>query len=186
MATPIASTASVTTPPQFPAGPNPGPYGEKVTLADIGPDVERLASAPSRLRDAVSGLTPAQLDTKYKNWTVRQITHHLGDSHANIYIRWKLALTEDVPTIKPYNETAWSELAPSKTGDIASALTLFDGVHQCWLGLIRSMTIEDLQRQFFHPEQNKRVRLADTVRLYAWHVDHHVGQILWMRTAHGW
>jgi uncharacterized damage-inducible protein DinB len=184
----MTHTASPTlpAPPEFPAGPNPGPFGASFTQAEIAPCLATLTEAPARLREAVRGLTPAQLDTRYKNWTVRQIAHHLADSHANIYIRWKLALTEDVPTIKPYNESAWSELAASKTGDIAGPLAMFDGVHQCWVGLIRSVSLEDLRRQFFHPEQNKRVRLADTVRLYAWHVDHHIGQIGWMRKAHGW
>jgi len=157
-----------------------------VTLADIAPSVATLTESGSRLREAVRGLTGAHLDTRYKNWTVRQIAYHLGDSHMNVYIRWMVALTEDVPTIKPYSEGAWSEVAASRTGDIETALALVDAVHARWMGVVGTCSMEQMHREFFHPEMNERVRLVDTLRVYAWHVEHHIGQILWMRRAHGW
>jgi len=186
MTTTASPTATIGNPPLHPAGPNPGAFGETFTQAEINQCIEKLASAPKRLRDAVAGLTKAQLDTKYKNWTVRQIAVHLADSHANAYIRWKLALTEDVPTIKPYNEGAWSDLPGSRTADIAHALAFFEGVQGCWVDLLRTLSLDDLRKQFFHPEQNKKIRLADTARIYAYHTDHHIGQILWLRSAHTW
>jgi len=185
--TTTTAASSIANPPQHPAGPNPGAFGDTFTQAEINQCIEKLASAPTRLREAVAGLSKAQLDTKYKNWNVRQIALHLADSHANAYIRWKLALTEDVPTIKPYNEGAWSDLGASRSADITGAVTFFDGVQQCWVELIRSVSLDDLRtKQFFHPEQNKRIRLADTARIYAYHTDHHIGQILWLRKNHGW
>lgn len=173
-------------PPQYPVGPEPGPYAEDVTLEAIAPAMAVLRGGGASLRKAVAGLTAAQIDTRYKNWTIRQIAHHLGDSHMNVFVRWKLALTEDEPTIKPYSEGAWSELAVSKTGDIETSVALVDAVHASWMALADTLTIADMRRRFHHPERDERVRLVDTVRTYAWHIDHHVGQVLWMRKAHGW
>lgn len=173
-------------PPEFPAGPNPGPFDNHVTLAAIRPSVEALSAIPRRLREVVAGLGAAQLDTKYRNWTVRQIAYHLADAHMHVYIRWKLALTEDVPTIKPWSESAWADLEHAKAGPMEAALLLNDAVHTAWVDLIRSLSLRDMMREFFHPEINQRVRLVDMLRTYAWHGEHHLRQIEWLRSTRGW
>ena len=172
------------TPPQYPVGPltaetptSPERRQELITI---------LEKAPAALRAAVAGLSAAQLDTKYKNWTVRQIVHHLADSHINAYVRFKLALTEETPTIKPYDETRWSELEDARTADIALSLALLDPLHARWVRLLRVMTPEQFDRTFYHPESNETIPLARSLNVYAWHCRHHTGQILWLREQHGW
>jgi hypothetical protein len=127
-------------------------------------------------------LTDAQLDTPYRNWTIRQIVHHLADAHVNGYQRFMLALTEDTPTIKPYDETSWSDLSRSRSGDIDTPLALVDSIHATWVGLLGTMTVADFARTFHHPEYDRDVRLADALLQYAWHGRHHTAQILWRRT----
>lgn len=165
--------------PALPAGPAPAPLPANFTRADLAPHIETLRQAPARLRALTEPLSQAQLDTPYRNWTLRQIIHHIPDSHANAYIRFKLALTEPTPRIKPYNETAWSDLAVSKTAPIAGPLDLLQAVHASWLTLIESMSLEDFGRSFEHPEKNTLVRLADMLPSYAWHSAHHTAQIRW-------
>src|SRR6266436_6297008 len=116
--------------------------------------IESIAQAPARLRAAVEGLSPEQLDTPYRpdGWTVRQVVHHLPDSHLNSYVRFKLALTEDAPTIKPYAEDRWAELADSKATPIEVSLTLLDSLHDRWVRLLRSLTPEEWKRTFRHPD----------------------------------
>ena len=168
-----------TSPPQFPAGPEPGPLPDRVSLEDLAPHVEALRRAPAELRAVVGPLTPAQLDTPYRDWTIRQIVHHLPDSHLNAYVRFKWALTEPTPRIKAYDESAWSGLAVSRSGDIAAPLALFEAVHASWLALIGTLTADDLGRSFEHPETDAHVRLADMLPSYAWHAAHHTAQIRW-------
>jgi hypothetical protein len=171
-------------PPQFPVGPfvpeeNYNDFRKAQLIAII-------EECPSLLRRILSGLSDAELDTRYKNWTVRQIVHHLADSHVNAYIRFKLALTEEVPTIKPYNETLWADLEDSRTGDVAVPLTLLEGLHQRWVQLLRSMTPKQFSRCYFHPEPNREVSLSFALASYAWHCKHHPGQITWLRENKGW
>jgi hypothetical protein len=171
-------------PPAFPAGPDvpeqtPTPQRRAELIAQI-------EKAPALLRQAVAGLSDAQLDTRYKNWTVRQIVHHLADSHLNAYVRCKLALTEDVPTIKPYSEGRWVELDDEKRGDIAVPLTLLDGLHASWVRMLRSMTDEQFARKYFHPEAGAAMALSAALGSYAWHGRHHTAQVLWLRQQHGW
>jgi hypothetical protein len=171
-------------PPQFPAGPdtpieNPTPERRVELIAEI----ER---APAHLRHSVKGLTDAQLDTRYKNWTVRQIVHHLADSHINAYVRFKLALTEDMPTIKPYYEDRWVGLDDERRGDIAVPLALLDVLHASWVRMLRAMTGEQFDRTYFHPEPQCKVSLASALGTYAWHGRHHTAQILWLRQNRGW
>jgi hypothetical protein len=171
-------------PPQYPAGPDapekdPTPQRRAEWIAQI-------EEAPARLRQAVAGLTPGQLDTRYKNWTVRQIVHHLTDSHVNAYVRFKLAVTEDRPTIKPYSEGHWVELDDEKRGDIAVPLAFLDGLHAAWVRMLRSMTDEQFARKYFHPESGQEVALSSALGSYAWHGRHHTGQILWLRQHRGW
>jgi uncharacterized damage-inducible protein DinB len=171
-------------PPAFPAGPfTPSEGFDQVTRERIIADIE---AAPRLLRESVAKLTGPQLDTKYKNWTIRQIVHHVADSHVNSYVRFKWTLTEESPAIKPYHDGLWADLPDSRTGDIEPALALLDGLHQRWVQLLRSIAIEDFSRAFFHPETGQMISLASALCYYAWHGKHHTGQILWLRNEKGW
>src|SRR5262249_21104060 len=117
---------------------------------------------------------------------IRQIVHHLPDSHVNSYVRIKLALTEDRPTIKPYDENLWSALPDARTGDVAAPLALFEGLHARMVQLLRTLKPEQFTRKFYHPESQSDVILNDALSYYAWHCRHHTGQILWLRKAKGW
>lgn len=139
-------------------------------------DVE---AAPRLLRAAVERLTPRQLDTPYREggWTVRQVVHHVPDSHLNAYVRFKLALTEDAPTIKPYDEAAWAALPDSRETPIAVSLTLLEALHTRWVTLLRAMSPADFARTFVHPEQGRSMPLDMALALYAWHGKHHLGHV---------
>ena len=148
--------------------------------------IETLRLLPERLRAAVSGLSDAQLDTPYRDggWTVRQVVHHVADSHANCVIRFKLALTEDWPTIKAYDEKAWAELADSRL-PVAGSLQFVEALHEHWVALLEAMTEEDFHKGFTHPEHG-RSDLAKALALYDWHSRHHVAHITSLRTRMGW
>jgi uncharacterized damage-inducible protein DinB len=166
------------------------PAGAFVPEINYGPDrqgelIAVIANAPAALREAVAGLSEEQLDTKYRNWTIRQIVNHLADSHVNSYVRFKLALTEEQPTIKPYDEGRWAALADSLSGDIRTPLALLDGLHARWVHLLRSMKPEQFARTFFHPESNEIVSLSAALCSYAWHCRHHTAQITWLRKQRG-
>jgi hypothetical protein len=170
--------------PQNPAGAfepeeNYGPQRREEFLAVI-------EGCPGALRRAVAGLSDAQLDTRYRNWTIRQIVHHLADSHVNSYIRFKWALTEELPTIKAYDEGRWAALDDSRTGDIQAPLALLEGLHARWSQLLRTMTEDQFGRCFIHPETGKTVSLSAALCSYAWHCRHHTAQITWLRQQHGW
>ena len=167
-------------PPQFPAGPfvPPDTHGGRERDVWIG----EIEGAPARVREAVSGLTDRQLDTTYRNWTIRQIAHHIADSHLNSYVRFKLALTEDRPTIKPYDESRWSELADARRAAIAPSLHLLDGLHARWCHLLRSLGQNEFERSFHHPESRETVPLWRALAYYAWHARHHTAQITWVKT----
>lgn len=145
-----------------------------------------IEAAPVALRNAVAGLSEGQLDTQYRNWTIRQIVHHLADSHVNCYIRFKWALTEEFPTIKAYDEGRWAALEDSRTGDVAAPLALMDALHARWVQLLRSMTESQFARSFLHPETGKTVTLSAALCSYAWHCGHHTAQITWLREQRGW
>jgi hypothetical protein len=171
-------------PPQNPAGAfvpedNYGPARREEFIATI-------ANAPAALRRAVAGLSDEKLNTRYKNWTIRQIVHHLPDSHANSYIRFKWALTEEQPTIKAYYEDRWVALEDSRTGDIQAPLALFEGLHARWVQLLRVMSDEQFSRSFIHPETREMVSLHAALCYYAWHCRHHTAQITWLREQNGW
>jgi len=135
----------------------------------------------------VAGLTDAQLDTPYRpgGWTVRQVVHHLADSHIHSYIRFKLAVTEDQPTIKPYDEARWAELKEARTAPVEVSLDLIDALHRRWVMLLENMTDADFKRAFHHPE-NGIMPLEPTVEMYAWHGRHHVAHIQALRGRMGW
>jgi len=149
--------------------------------------VNDLAVAPAKLRAAVKGLSEAQLDTPYRDggWTVRQVVHHVPDSHLNSYIRFKLALTEDEPTIKTYAEDRWAELADTKTTPVEVSLTMLDSLHDRWVRLMRALTPEEWTRTFRHPALGP-MTLEKTLALYAWHGKHHVAHITSLREREGW
>jgi uncharacterized damage-inducible protein DinB len=148
--------------------------------------IDDIELAPSRLRAAVQGLSQEQLDTPYRpgGWTVRQVVHHVPDSHLNAYVRFKLALTEDEPTIKPYHEDRWAELQESQTAPIEISLALLESLHQRWVLVLRSIKAEDWKRAFRHPELGA-VSLEKNVALYSWHGRHHVAHITSLRERMG-
>ena len=170
--------------PLNPAGPfNPvDAFSEAVRDAAVA----EIAAAPTALRDTVAGLDDRQLDTKYRNWTIRQIVHHVADSHLHSVVRFKWALTEDTPTIKAYEEADWVALADSRAGDVDPPLMLLDGLHAKWVQLLRLMTPDQYERSFVHPQTGETVRLWTTLQNYAWHGRHHTAQIRWLRDARGW
>ena len=139
--------------------------------------IGEIEAAPARFRAAVQGLTGQQLDTPYRpgGWTVRQVVHHVADSHLNSYIRFRLALTEDQPTIKPYDQSKWAELPDARTAPVEISLQLIDSLHQRWVVLLRSMSDADFARTFLHPERGV-MRLDTNLAMYAWHGRHHAAQ----------
>jgi uncharacterized damage-inducible protein DinB len=149
--------------------------------------IDIVAETPARLREAVRGLSEAQLDTEYRpgGWSIRQVVHHVADSHLNAYVRFKLALTEDDPTIKPYDEARWAELPDVKTVPIATSITLLDAVHDRWLAILRAMTPADFERMLTHPESGRQ-RLDQVLALYAWHGPHHTAHVTSLRQRQGW
>jgi len=170
--------------PQNPAGEFVAE--ENLTSERRGQLIAEIERAPDALRQAVAGLSKEQLDTRYRNWTIRQIVHHIADSHVNSYLRFKWTLTEEQPTIKAYDEGRWAALADSRTGDIRAPLALMEGLHASWVQLLRSMTAEQFARTFTHPETGKSISLNAALCYYAWHGKHHTAQITWLRMQHGW
>ncbi len=151
---------------------------------DLIADIEQL---PANLRSAVADLTPAQLDTPYRDggWTVRQVVHHVPESHMNAYIRFKLALTEDEPTIKPYEENLWSELPDVKVVPIEVSLALLDALHVRFVEVLRGITPKEWKRTFRHPDQGI-VSLEKNLALYSWHGRHHTAHVIELRKRMGW
>jgi uncharacterized damage-inducible protein DinB len=149
--------------------------------------IDEIAEAPARLRTAVKDLSESQLDTPYRpdGWTVRQVVHHVPDSHLNSYVRFKLALTEDEPTIKPYEQARWAELPDTKATPIEISLTLLDSLHDRWVRLLRSRSPEQWKRAVRHPELGT-INLENLLALYAWHGKHHVAHITELRKRMSW
>lgn len=158
-----------------------------VSEADRAGLISDIAAAPARLRAAVGGLSATQIATPYRDggWTVRQLAHHVPDSHMNAYIRFKLALTEEEPTIKPYEEARWAELADSAETPVEISLALLDALHTRWVTLLRAIKPADWSRKFRHPEMGP-MTLERTLALYAWHGKHHVAHITALRQRNGW
>jgi hypothetical protein len=149
--------------------------------------IDVIAAAPATLRAAVRGLNDAQLDTPYRpdGWTVRQVVHHVPDSHANAFIRFKLALTEDTPTIKPYDQDAWATLEDARSTPIETSLTLLAMLHDRWVRILNAMSPSDFDRKLIHPE-NGIMSLDQVLATYEWHSKHHVAHITNLRVRHGW
>lgn len=138
-----------------------------------------IEAAPRALRAALDGLTQEQLDTPYRagGWTLRQVAHHVPDSHLNAYVRFKLALTEGAPTIKPYDEARWAELPDTRETPVEVSLALLDALHRRWVTLLRSIDPSDFSRTFVHPEHGRAVSLDEALAMYAWHGKHHVAHV---------
>jgi hypothetical protein len=170
------------------------PIGRFVFPAGAATDAERreridaIDRAPAALKRAIENLNDAQLSTPYRpgGWTVRQVVHHVPDSHLNAYIRIKLALTEDRPTIKPYDEARWADLPDSQTVPVGVSIELLTALHRRWVALLRGMRTEDFALTFVHPEYDHPLTIDEAVALYAWHGQHHVAHIAALRDREGW
>jgi uncharacterized damage-inducible protein DinB len=168
------------------------PIGKFTWGLSIAPEmrpelIAQLAAAPADFRDAVRGLDDRQLDTPYRpgGWTLRQVVHHVADSHMNSYIRFRLAMTEESPTIKPFDQSKWAELVDSRTAPVETSLQLLESLHSRWVVLLKSFTGEDFARTFVHPE-NGVLRLDEALALYVWHGLHHRAHITSLRERMGW
>jgi uncharacterized damage-inducible protein DinB len=170
---------------RYPVGPFK--FGLPVSFEDRPLYLAQLAEAPAKLRAAVAGLSDSQLDTPYRpeGWTVRQVVHHLADAHVNWYIRPKLAVTENEPTIKPYAEALWADLPDARTGPIEPSLMMFEGVHARWVLFFESLAPEDWSRKFMHPEWGA-LTIDDVLPGMAWHCRHHTAHITGLRERMGW
>jgi hypothetical protein len=166
-----------------------GKYEHKASLtpAERETAIAQIAAAPKCLRDAVAGLSHQQFDTPYRpgGWTVRQVVHHVPDSHLNSYVRFKLALTENEPTIRPYDEALWAKLRDSRDTPVEVSLSLLESLHHRWEVLLRSLGPEDFSRRLRHPEHGP-MTLDDLLGSYAWHGRHHVAHITSLRSREGW
>jgi uncharacterized damage-inducible protein DinB len=149
--------------------------------------IDDIAQSPAKLRAAVKGLSDQQLDTPYRpgGWTVRQVVHHVPDSHLNAYVRFKLALTEEEPIIKPYAEDRWAQLSDTQATPVEVSLTMLDSLHDRWVRLLRSLKPEEWKRTFRHPELGL-VSLEKNLALYGWHGRHHVAHITSLRQQNSW
>jgi hypothetical protein len=163
-------------------------FGEIRTESENEKNMARIEALPKKLRALVTKLNDEQLSTQYRpeGWTARQVVHHLVDSHINSYVRFKLALTEDHPTIRPYDEAAWAELPDGKGPDVGVSLSLLESLHTRWVAMLRKMKPEDFKRTFFHPEHNRTYPLDEILALYAWHCDHHFEHINRLAERNGW
>jgi uncharacterized damage-inducible protein DinB len=174
-----------TTDLRYPIGPFRRPAG--LSTEERSAMIAAIAEAPERLREAVAGLTQVQLDTPYRpgGWTVRQLVHHVPDSHLHAYVRCKLALTEDEPTIRPYDEALWAELPEARTAPIEPSLALLESLHRRWDLALRGMAAADWERRLVHPESGRQ-SVEQLVALYAWHGRHHVAHVTALRRREGW
>lgn len=170
---------------RYPTGPLV--YRESRSPEERRDAIAVIAATPERLRAAVAGLSDTQLDTPYRpgGWTVRQVVHHLADSHMNGYTRLKIALTEDDPTIRPFVETRWAELPDGRTAPIEMSLVLLERLHERWVQVLEAVPSEDWKRTYVHPETGPHT-LDGLLSVYVWHGPHHVGHITSLRRREGW
>ncbi|HMI78533.1 MAG TPA: putative metal-dependent hydrolase [Ferruginibacter sp.] len=160
------------------------PFSEK----QLGEWLTDIKFLPQHLENAVLNLDEAQLNSPYREggWTVKQVVHHVADSHMNAYIRFKLGLTEDNPTIKPYDEAAWAEMSDTKNLPINISLTILHALHTRWYEILKNMSRKDLDKAVFHPEHKKTFTLWNLLGMYAWHSRHHVAHITSLRERMKW
>lgn len=163
-------------------------FDNPVSKDDIDDFIVVIRDFPKKLSQLINNWTDEQLDTCYRagGWTVRQLINHLADSHINSFMRFKLALTEDNPTIKPYNEKAWAELQDSRHHNISAALQMLTGLHDRWTHLLKSLTNREFEKTFLHPGENRQFDLLTLLSFYAWHCNHHYAHIEQLKTEKGW
>ena len=172
--------------PRYPIGKFQQPLEATPALRQQA--IEIIAETPAKLRSAVEGLSPVQLDTPYREggWTVRQVIHHVPDSHVNAYVRFKLALTEDDPTIKPYAEDRWAKLEDTRATPIETSLALLETLHSRWDRLWRSLKTEDFARPLVHPDYPDPKNIDWLLCVYSWHGRHHTAHVTNLRQQKGW
>ena len=171
---------------KYPVGKYVAP--EKIKKSEIKRWIKEIDKLPKKLKDAVKNLNDEQLDTRYRpdGWTIRQVIHHLADSHMNSHARFRLALTEENPTIKPYLENLWAELPDAKEAPIKYSLEILRNVHKRWIILLKSLDNMQLKRTLFHPEHDKNLSIEWLIGLYAWHSNHHLAHITELKKRMNW
>lgn len=159
-----------------------------ITADTLSKWISDILYFPERLKNEVNHLTDEQLNTHYRpdGWTIRQVIHHCADSHMNSLTRLKLVLTEDKPTIKPYYEERWAELADSKNMPIEPSLKMIEGIHERWTVLLNNLTKDEYSRIFIHPEHGKTFRIDENIGIYAWHCNHHLAHITETKKRNNW
>ncbi|MCH7407909.1 putative metal-dependent hydrolase [Belliella sp. DSM 111904] len=167
-----------------------GKFGKPtiITVDHLQAWIADIATFPARMSSEVLHLTDTQIDTQYRpnGWTLRQVVHHCADSHMNSLIRLKLALTEDKPVIKPYFEELWAELTDTKKMPIHPSLKMLEGIHERWTAILKSLTNDQFERVFIHPEQGKTFRVDENIGIYAWHCNHHLAHITETKKRNNW
>ena len=161
---------------------------EEFTIEQRNQMIDNIKTFPQKLTGIVTELSESQLDTPYRpdGWTVRQLVHHIADSHVNSYVRFRWTMTEDSPVIKAYDQTKWAELPDAKTAPIKLSLNLLKAVHARWTMLMDRMTDEDFKKELAHPEWDNNLSLNVMVQLYSWHCDHHLSHITSLIQREGW
>jgi DinB superfamily len=162
-------------------------FDPDVTPGTRAKSIAAIREAPALMRAALQGLSDARLDTPYRDggWTPRQIAHHVAESHMNAYIRFKLALTESNPTVKPYDENLWANTADVAREPAATSLALLESLHTRWVTVLETMKLEDFARTVFHPEHQRKISLDELLQMYAWHGRHHAAHIASVKGAGG-
>ncbi|UKT63582.1 YfiT family bacillithiol transferase [Pedobacter mucosus] len=162
---------------KYPIGQFEMPELFNVQQAEIW--ISEIEALPNQIKKATENLSQENLNQTYRpnGWTIKQVIHHLPDSHMNAYIRFKLAVTEDIPVIKPYDEERWAETEEAKNGDIEMSIALLSGLHQRWVAFLKTLKLEDFQRKYIHPAHEKELTLANMLGTYAWHGKHHLAHI---------
>lgn len=155
-------------------------YDPETAASEIEKWIEVIASFPNKVQNALADIPEKMLDTPYRSggWTVRQVVHHLADSHTNAFIRFPMALTEDNPTVKPYREELWAELKYQKSLPLSNSVHLLETLHFRWAAVLKSMSKADFARTYVHPEFGRQYTLLESLALYAWHCNHHLGHIM--------
>ncbi|KQR71902.1 YfiT family bacillithiol transferase [Pedobacter sp. Leaf176] len=141
--------------------------------------ISEIETLPAEIKKATENLSDLQLNQTYRpeGWSLKQVIHHIPDSHLNAYIRFKQAMTEDIPIIRPYYEERWAETEEAKNGNIEMSISLLTGLHQRWVAFLKTLKIEDYQRKYIHPAQDQELTLANMLGMYAWHGKHHLAHI---------
>ncbi|MBK9255078.1 MAG: putative metal-dependent hydrolase [Saprospiraceae bacterium] len=161
---------------------------DDITMEILSNWIKDISTFPFRLNQEVKDLSSDQLDTPYRpdGWTIRQVVHHCADSHMNSFIRLKLSLTEENPTIKPYHEDRWANLPDCIDYLVESSVKIIEGIHERWIVLLNNMSPQDFNRSYFHPGSNKKFSLLEMTGLYAWHCNHHLAHITNLKERMGW